>query len=309
MNAQRANLRLNIPPRKRPSRSTLTPLWVISAFLSLTEAVAALALTQATDDIQVALTAFVIFFPILVAAAFFAILWFRPYVLYPPTEYGDHTDITQYVTALGGRSSSTPGVDQETAIREIAQREVNALLSRTAPDKPSEEATEPDPTKQQDAERVMRYFAFRGLRFTDVTNSEARAIFNLGAYHGFNLFDGEKDLVFLGYFLDYQEAEIAVRLRFLLQNIDLAYRLVDEKATEPGAVQALELLSRISIVVVINERIDPDSLRSATSPYMPTDRDIPVTYLSPRDIANAIATEVSAMGYSADSATSHATES
>jgi len=83
----------------------MTPLWVISLFLSLTEAVAGLLLSNADARIQAALTAFVIVFPLLVAGAFFAILWNRPYVLYPPTEFGEATDVDRFVGALRGATS------------------------------------------------------------------------------------------------------------------------------------------------------------------------------------------------------------
>jgi hypothetical protein len=86
-------------PPKRP----LTPLWVIALFLSLTETVLGIGVIRTTGGIQIALTAFVMFFPTLVAIGFFAILWSRPYVLYPPTEYGPQTDVTVYVDAIRGK--------------------------------------------------------------------------------------------------------------------------------------------------------------------------------------------------------------
>ncbi len=68
---------------KRP----ITPLWIIALFISLTETVLGVAVIQTDGDIQVALTAFVVVFPLLIALAFFLILWNRPVVLYPPTEF------------------------------------------------------------------------------------------------------------------------------------------------------------------------------------------------------------------------------
>src|SRR5438128_154475 len=67
----------------------ITPLWIVAAFVTLTETVLGYALTQVSDGVQVALTTFVIVFAILVAGSFFAILWSRPYVFYSPAEYGD----------------------------------------------------------------------------------------------------------------------------------------------------------------------------------------------------------------------------
>jgi phage replication-related protein YjqB (UPF0714/DUF867 family) len=83
---------------QQPQR--MTPLWVISLFVSLTEVVTGIAVTKATGGVQVALTIFVIAFPMLVALGFFLILWFRPYVLYPPTEFSGGTDVAAYVRAM-----------------------------------------------------------------------------------------------------------------------------------------------------------------------------------------------------------------
>ncbi len=66
-----------------------TPLGIVAAFVSLTETVLGIALTRVGGVVQIALTGFVIAFPLLVAAAFFYILWNRAYVFYAPSEYGN----------------------------------------------------------------------------------------------------------------------------------------------------------------------------------------------------------------------------
>ena len=81
-------------------QKSTTPLRIIALFLGFAEAVAGLALTQATGGVQTALTAFVIGFPILVAGAFFTVLWNRNYVFYPPTEFGDGTNVKDFVGAM-----------------------------------------------------------------------------------------------------------------------------------------------------------------------------------------------------------------
>lgn len=88
------------------SRRPITPLWVITLFVSLSETVTGIAVTQASGGIQVALTAFVIAFPILVATAFFVVLWNRPYVFYAPTEFGRATDVGLYVEAMQRRNAT-----------------------------------------------------------------------------------------------------------------------------------------------------------------------------------------------------------
>jgi hypothetical protein len=74
--------------QKRSSKP-LTPLGILAGFMALTEAVLAYALTHVSGGIQVALTSFVVAFPLLLAVGFFSILWNRPYVFYAPSEYGN----------------------------------------------------------------------------------------------------------------------------------------------------------------------------------------------------------------------------
>jgi hypothetical protein len=100
----------------------MTPLWVISLFLSLTEIMTGIAVMQATGNVQVALTAFVITFPCIVSAAFFVVLWKRPYVFYPPTEFGPQTDVTKYVEAMRRVQSN------EVQVREVIQEAIKATL-------------------------------------------------------------------------------------------------------------------------------------------------------------------------------------
>ena len=47
----------------RNEKRPMTPLWVVSLFVSLTEVIAGLAATQTNGAIQIAFTVFVIFFP------------------------------------------------------------------------------------------------------------------------------------------------------------------------------------------------------------------------------------------------------
>ena len=87
----------------RPGTSRMTPLWITALFLSLAETVASITAIQTSGNPQLALVGFVIAFPTLVAAAFFTILWNRPYVLYPPTEYGEQPNVRQFVEAMQRR--------------------------------------------------------------------------------------------------------------------------------------------------------------------------------------------------------------
>jgi len=86
----------------RTAGKQLTPLWVISLFLSLTETILGFAASKAAGGVQIALIVFVLSFPVLVAAAFFAILWTKPDVFYPPSEYAK-VDVQKFVDAVRGR--------------------------------------------------------------------------------------------------------------------------------------------------------------------------------------------------------------
>ena len=84
-------------------RKIITPLWIVALFVSLTEVVLGVAVTQTQGGIQIALTVFVLAFPILIAGMFFLILWYKPYVFYPPTEFGNQTNVLDYVRAMQGQ--------------------------------------------------------------------------------------------------------------------------------------------------------------------------------------------------------------
>src|SRR3954467_15266180 len=84
-------------------RKIITPLWIVALFVSLTEVVLGVAVTQTQGGIQIALTVFVLAFPMLIAGMFFTTLWFKPYVFYPPTEFGNQTSVLDYVRAMQGK--------------------------------------------------------------------------------------------------------------------------------------------------------------------------------------------------------------
>jgi len=93
---------MNTPtPISLPPKWKVTPLGIVAAFVTLTEAVLGFAVTQVSGGVQVALAAFFIVFALLVAGAFFAILWYKAYVFYPPSEYGD-SDPTKFIDAMKG---------------------------------------------------------------------------------------------------------------------------------------------------------------------------------------------------------------
>jgi hypothetical protein len=92
--------------------SKVTPLWIVAAFVTLTEMVLGYAVTKVSGSIQVTLTIFVIAFAVFIAAAFFFTLWNRPYVFYPPSEYSG-SDPSKFIAAM--RSSLPSHVAAEIA--------------------------------------------------------------------------------------------------------------------------------------------------------------------------------------------------
>ncbi len=85
-------------------KGPLTPLWIIALFVSLVETVLGIGVMQTTGWVQGALTIFVMIFPLLIAGGFFGILWFKPYVLYPPSEFSQQ-DVSAYVKAMQQRGT------------------------------------------------------------------------------------------------------------------------------------------------------------------------------------------------------------
>jgi hypothetical protein len=92
----------------------LTPLWIVSLFVTLTETVLGVAATQTEGGVQIALTVFVLGFPVLVAAAFFLILWHKSWAFYSPGEYGN-VDPARYVEALTQAQKRMERVTTQTA--------------------------------------------------------------------------------------------------------------------------------------------------------------------------------------------------
>lgn len=133
---------IDITKNERP---LITPLWIIALFVSLTETVLGIAVIQTTAGIQIALTVFVVIFPLLIAGAFFAILWHKPYVFYPPKEFGQKTDVSTYVKAMQQKKIDEPQLYlniQETIRRTLVSEEViNELASTLSPkvNKPEKE--------------------------------------------------------------------------------------------------------------------------------------------------------------------------
>jgi hypothetical protein len=102
---------------------SMTPLWVIALFLSLTETVVGVGVIQTRGNIQLILTIFVVAFPALVALVFFAIIWRKPYHLYAPTDFGS-MDFAAYIEAMRGSH-----LGRDTLFQEISNAVAASLRS------------------------------------------------------------------------------------------------------------------------------------------------------------------------------------
>ena len=85
-----------------------TPLGIIALFISLSEAIAGIVVTQTSSATQIILTVFVVFFPIIISTMFFYVLWNRPQVFYHPKEYGGEADVATFTKAMELRFKTIP---------------------------------------------------------------------------------------------------------------------------------------------------------------------------------------------------------
>lgn len=85
--------------KTKTANKSLTPLWIISLFITLTESVIGGAAFNTSGGVQVALVSFAMIFPLIIASGFFALLWFKPHVFYPPGEFAN-VDVEKYVGAF-----------------------------------------------------------------------------------------------------------------------------------------------------------------------------------------------------------------
>jgi len=113
---------LTVDQVPNPGPRVMNPLWIISLFLGVSEVTAGIAATQSTGWVQGLLAIFAAVFPLGVAAAFFVILWRRPFVLYAPGDYSEHTTVTAFVEAMRGPYQPVA------AVEEVARSAVEAVL-------------------------------------------------------------------------------------------------------------------------------------------------------------------------------------
>jgi hypothetical protein len=146
------------------------------------------------------------------------------------------------------------------------------------------------------ASDVMRYFGFRGLRYSDVTDDDTSAVFKLGSAYGFNLFDGPEGVVFFGYFHEADPVDIVVNTRFLINNIHNAQERVGNPTITSGLSEeqraaALKLLDSISITLLVPEGAPVDAITDRLREHMETTAHIPLQVLPPSEMSRILQEE------------------
>ena len=76
-----------------------SPLYIVGLFCGLVEVGCGVAMAVSSDWLQAAILAFMLLFAIGIASAFFVFLWKRPWVFYPPSEFGP-TTVEAFVGAM-----------------------------------------------------------------------------------------------------------------------------------------------------------------------------------------------------------------
>ena len=120
--------------QKAQASTWASPLGIIALFLTVTETVSGLTVMQATGVIQIALTAYVIVLPILVLIVFTAVLWNKPFVLYPPDAFAGGATISDFQKAMLARYGKVLEQREfdEARIQEIIREALRSALARQA---------------------------------------------------------------------------------------------------------------------------------------------------------------------------------
>lgn len=116
------------------------PIWVIGGLLGVTDAGLAYVAGVTVGCVQIAVLIFLGLYTCALAGMFFLILWNRPWVLYPPSEYGS-TSVREFVAAMQGDPA-------------LAERLAKELGNELSPDgalgqKLSDATSDLDPAQRQ----------------------------------------------------------------------------------------------------------------------------------------------------------------
>jgi hypothetical protein len=143
---------------------------------------------------------------------------------------------------------------------------------------------------------VLKYMSFKGLRYSDVTNDPtARVIFQIGSLHGYNLFDGQEQMVFFGYFHEVEAREIVVRVKFLLSGIAVAYKNLERSPDSDLKELAVRILNQLRIEILVPEKADIAKMAAIIDSYQTEVRRIPVLLRHPSEIEDEVKAQYDAI--------------
>jgi hypothetical protein len=104
------------------------PIWMISAFLGVSEVTTGVVTTKSETWIQGMFAVFSIVFPSTVLILFFIVLWKKPYVLYAPRDFSENTDVNVFVNAMRQNVQRGVEVAQSAAASSAAEAVSNLSL-------------------------------------------------------------------------------------------------------------------------------------------------------------------------------------
>lgn len=87
------------PKANKKRKFANSPLYIVGLFCGLVEVGCGVAMAVSSEWLQAAILVFMLLFAIGIASAFFVFLWKRPWVFYPPSEFGP-TTVEAYVGAM-----------------------------------------------------------------------------------------------------------------------------------------------------------------------------------------------------------------
>lgn len=183
--------------------------------------------------------------------------------------------------------------DEETARRDLVHRtDVQASDEadhHTAGDGSSQPTRgEYDEEAGELADYILRYFNYKGMRYTSIADKDTEVIYNLGSHLGFMLFDGKEKITFFGHFYDLEEENIILNIRGLLSNIDVAYSRVEEQENPSLRAQGFETLERLSIEVLVPEEANQNRIEEKCKEFQNEFRPIPVSIITPSQLQDEV---------------------
>ncbi len=142
------------------------------------------------------------------------------------------------------------------------------------------------------ASDIIKYFSFKGMRYSDTFLEPMRTIYSFGSMYGFDLFDGATGIVFFGFFSEEEAKEIVIRTKFLINNIDTAYQKIQSHYSSKSDIDRIRrTLDEISIELLVSETSPKENMFNLVEEYQTSIRKIPVQFHKPSDIDTLIKKE------------------